>query len=125
MVPVLVLTWVSSQWAAGLFAQDALVVNAAASYLKIVAVAFPLMALESVYEGALTGVQQTLPVLLIGILFNIARVPLAISLSREWGIEGVWAAIAISTALKAPAEWVCFRRARMDRVRTIAKEEAA
>ena len=38
---------------------------AAVSYLQIVALCFPCMAVEAVYEGALTGVQRTLPVLLV------------------------------------------------------------
>merc|ERR1711971_94294 len=119
MLPIGVLGWVGARWAATLFAQDPLVVSAAASYLRIVSVTFPCMALEAVYEGALTGVQQTFAVLLVGTIFNIARVPLASCLSRHWGVEGVWAAIAISSALKAPAKWVCFRKAPMDRITTL------
>jgi len=112
LLPAALLTYVFAEKAAAIFAHDALVVAAAASYLRIVALGFPLMAIESVYEGALTGVQRTVAVLLVGIIFNLGRIPLALWLVRRWGVDGVWAAIAISTALKAPAKWLCFRYAK-------------
>ena len=70
------------------------------------------MAVEAVYEGALTGMQRTLWVLAVGIVFNLGRIPLALWLVPRWGVEGVWIAIAISTVFKAPIKWLCFRLAR-------------
>ena len=98
--------------AAAVFAQDPLVISAAGSYLRTVALCFPLMAVEAVYEGALTGMQRTLWVLAVGIVFNLGRIPLALWLVPRWGVEGVWMAIAISTGFKAPIKWLCFRLAR-------------
>eukprot|EP00966_Prymnesium_polylepis_P212105 4913001-Prymnesium_polylepis.1 len=125
MLPIAALAWggLASRAAAVFSGGDALVTAAAASYLKIVALAFPLMAVEAVYEGALTGIQRTGAVLAVGLVLNVGRVPLALALTRWWGVEGVWAAIALSTAVKAPIKWWCFRRARSDRVVTAKLEE--
>ena len=111
MLPILVLVFFGATPAVRLFSSEPLVVTAAAQYLRIVALLFPIMAIDAVYEGALTGVQQTLPVLLVGVVGNLLRVPLAIGLLPRFGVKGVWLAIAISTVLKAPVKWLCFRRA--------------
>ena len=113
MLPVAAGMWCAASSAARVFSGgDALVATAAASYLHTVALVFPLMAVEAVYEGALTGLQRTGAVLAVGLVLNLGRIPLALFLAARWGVDGVWAAIAISTALKAPAKWWCFRRTR-------------
>ena len=114
MMPILAVTFACAPRAVRFFSSDPLVVGAAASYLRIVALVFPLMAIEAVYEGALTGVQQTLPVLVVGAVGNLARVPLALFLLPRYGVTGVWLAIALSTLFKAPVKWWCFRRAPKD-----------
>mmetsp|Transcript_26402 Transcript_26402/g.88779 ORF Transcript_26402/g.88779 Transcript_26402/m.88779 type:complete len:195 (+) Transcript_26402:1531-2115(+) len=55
MVPVACLTWFLAEPAARVFTNDAVVVAATASYLRIVALCFPALAVEAVYDGALTG----------------------------------------------------------------------
>lgn len=112
LLPLAAVTWMLAERAAAVFAQDPLVISAAGSYLRTVALCFPLMAVEAVYEGALTGMQRTLWVLAVGIVFNLGRIPLALWLVPRWGVEGVWMAIAISTGFKAPIKWLCFRLAR-------------
>jgi len=114
ILPVLLLVALCAPAAVRLFARDTVVVTAAVSYLRIVAAVFPLMAVEAVYEGALTGVQQTLPVLVVGAVGNLVRVPLAFALLPRLGVDGVWWAIALSTLVKAPVKWLCFRRAPVD-----------
>mmetsp|Transcript_26403 Transcript_26403/g.88789 ORF Transcript_26403/g.88789 Transcript_26403/m.88789 type:complete len:128 (+) Transcript_26403:1531-1914(+) len=109
MVPVACLTWFLAEPAARVFTNDAVVVAATASYLRIVALCFPALAVEAVYDGALTGAQHTLPTFLVGLLFNSMRIPLARLLVPRYGVAGVWAAISLSTMLKAPAKYLCFR----------------
>jgi len=53
--------------------------------------------------------QHTLPTFLVGLLFNSMRIPLARLLVPRYGVAGVWAAISLSTMLKAPAKYLCFR----------------
>lgn len=116
MLPIGALCWATAAPAAALFTGgDVLMTSAAASYLRIVALAFPMMAIEAVYEGALTGIQKTGAVFLVGLVLNVGRIPLAMWLTRRWGtVEGVWVAIAISTALKGPIKWWCFQREKVE-----------
>lgn len=55
MIPVSVLTFIAARPTSAVFTTDPAIADAAASYLKIVSLCFPLMAIESVFEGALTG----------------------------------------------------------------------
>ena len=66
--------------------------------------------------------QRTLPVLLVGIVGNLLRVPLALLLLPRLGVLGVWWAIAVSTLIKAPVKWLCFRRAPIGKVGQISED---
>ena len=71
------------------------------------------MAWEIGYEGAFSGTGDTLPPLLVTLPGTAARLPLAWLLSGPMGlgIEGIWAAIALSTLLKgAVLRWLWNRR---------------
>lgn len=84
-----------------LFTSDPAVARAAVSYLRIVAVVFPVSAVETTYEGALTGAADTLPTLVCGLVLNTSRIPLAFLFSRRWGLDGIWVAISLTTVVKA------------------------
>jgi len=108
-VPFMVMGLCFAQQLASCFANDASVAAAAAQYLKVVAVVFPLAAAEVTFEGALAGAGDTLPTLLIGLALNGSRVGLAMFLSKSGlGVNGVWLAIAATTVLKAFAKWAAF-----------------
>lgn len=94
---------------AACFANDAAVAAAAAHYLRVVAVVFPLAAVETTLEGALAGAGDTLPTLLVGLVLNGARVALAVALAQSgFGVHGVWLAIAVTTGFKALAKCAAF-----------------
>jgi Na+-driven multidrug efflux pump len=78
------------------------------------------VAVDAVYEGALVGLQCTGRVLAVNGAINCMRIPLALVLSQAMGlgVKGVWVAIALSMALKAPAKWLAFRFAKSDGART-------
>jgi Na+-driven multidrug efflux pump len=78
------------------------------------------VAVDAAYDGALIGSQRTGAVLALGALSSGLRAPLAAWLMRrQLGVElAVWAAIAVSIALKAPATWLAFRFAKSDGRRT-------
>ena len=65
--------------------------------------------LRGLVEGPLRRVD-----LVVGAVGNLVRVPLAFALLPRLGVEGVWWAIALSTLVKAPVKWLCFRRAPVD-----------
>jgi Na+-driven multidrug efflux pump len=95
-----------------IFTQDAAIVEAAMGYLQINAVVFAFMGIEAVYEGAFTGLGNTYPTLMVGIIINGVRVPVALALAQGMGmgINGVWLTIAISTVAKSVAKWYLFHQ---------------
>lgn len=109
MIPTTILTYVTAPFTSAFFTNDATVAGAAASYLKIVSLIFPLMAIESVYEGALTGAQRTFPAFVATVFGSFLRIPLALALIPRFGVNGVWTAIALTTLVKAPAKYLAFR----------------
>ena len=83
------------------FTSDPAVIALVVLYVLIVGMSEPFMAFEVVLIGAFAGAHRTLTPALVQISLSLARVPLAWWLvSRGWGVEAVWAAIAITCALK-------------------------
>jgi len=108
-IPFVVMGLLFAQQLASCFANDEFVATAAALYLQVMAVVFPLAAVETTLDGALAGAGDTLPSLLIGLALNSSSVALAAFLSQgSLGINGVWHAIAATTALRAVAKWAAF-----------------
>lgn len=98
-----------------IFVAEPAVVAASASYLRWASLVLPLLAIELVYEGAMTGAQNTWPTLLIGLFLNTARFPAAVALAGlGLGLHGIWMAIAISSVLKGLAKWLAFRYMRLE-----------
>ena len=70
-------------------------------YLKILGVSQLGMCIEIVTAGAFIGHGQSLPPSVVGIVFNLLRIPGALLLSSTaLGLEGVWWAISISSICK-------------------------
>jgi Na+-driven multidrug efflux pump len=76
MTPIGAALWWGAPHAVALVAgTDAAVAASATSYLRIITLAFPLMAVDAVYEGGLVGVQRTGSALLVNGLLNAMRIP--------------------------------------------------
>ena len=87
--------------AIGVFSSDAEVIAAGTTYVLLVGMTQLFMAAEVVLLGAFAGVQWTAVPAVIEIGFTAVRVPLAMWLiSRGWGVEAVWVAIASTTVVK-------------------------
>jgi putative MATE family efflux protein len=83
------------------FSSDARVVEAGTTYVLLVGLTQLFMAAEVVLLGAFAGAQWTAVPAAIEIGLTAARVPLAMWLvTRGWGVEAVWSAIAFTTVLK-------------------------
>ena len=65
------------------------------------------------FDGGCIGAQRTLLSMVVGVVGNGLRIPLAALFASRLGlgVDGVWIAITVSTILKAPAKLWCFRRA--------------
>ncbi len=99
---------------AGIFTQDPNVHKIAVDYLIILGLSQTAMAFEIVLEGAFGGAGDTVPPMVVMIPGSAIRVPLAYYLcfDLDWGINGVWWTLTITSALKAIVLAYWFRRGR-------------
>ncbi len=87
--------------AVSVFSADGAVVEAGETYVLLVGLAQLFMAFEVVLLGAFAGAQWTTVPAIVEVSLTVARIPLAAWLvSRGWGVEGIWTAIAATCALK-------------------------
>jgi putative MATE family efflux protein len=103
----------------GLFASDPITIASGASYLRIQAWVFVPMAFECAYSGGFTGAGNTMPAFWIATVGTAARLPLAWFLAHTlgFGVEGIWVAIAVTTAIRAVTLRAWFVRHGMRHVR--------
>lgn len=93
---------------ASVFTADPAVIDAAALYLRAVAVSQLFIAFESVMEGSLAGAGYTLLPAGAVVSFNLVRIPMATWAAGVFGLAGVWWTIsltAIGRALVLVAMW--------------------
>lgn len=92
----------------GAFVQDEESLMMGAKYLKILSASQLFMCVEITISGAFNGMGATKPPALIGIAFNLLRIPLAIFLSQYTflGLNGVWWSISISSILKGTVAYL-------------------
>ncbi|MFZ1684319.1 MAG: MATE family efflux transporter [Candidatus Zixiibacteriota bacterium] len=98
----------------GIFTNDPQVHKIASDYLMILGLSQFTMAIEIVLEGSFSGAGDTMPPMLVSIPGAVMRVPLAYYLCFDlnWGINGVWWTLTITTTLKAAALALWFRRGK-------------
>lgn len=84
----------------GAFTHDPLVLEQAELYARTLAWSQPFVAIEALAEGVLAGAGVTLPIFLWSMPLNALRVPLGVLLAANYGAEGVWWAINITTWMK-------------------------
>ena len=83
-----------------LLTQDPVVAGHAVSYMYWNFPIVSFMALECAVEGAFTGTGVTYPVLVIAILLNFSRLPIAAALAPAYGVAGVWFTIVATQIAK-------------------------
>ncbi len=96
----------------GIFTTDPTVQSIGAEYLRTIAVFEIFLAFEVIVEGVFSGAGYTLPVMLVTIPITALRIPLAwfLALYTEWGINGIWWAIAFTTFIKGALNLLLFYR---------------
>jgi len=81
--------------------KDPIAINEGIRYLRILGLSQFFMSIEIGTAGAFNGIGRTLPPTLIGVVFNIIRIPLALVLSStRLGLLGIWWSISISSIIK-------------------------
>src|SRR5690606_26108082 len=98
--------------------KDPIAIKEGINYLRILGLSQFFMTTEIGTAGAFNGLGKTLPPTLIGIIFNILRIPLAMWLSStSLGLLGVWWSITISSIIKgtiSPALYVYLLRNKLE-----------
>ena len=79
---------------------DAYALEAGTRYLIIISFAQVFASWEGSAQGGFYGIGKTKYPSAVGISCNLLRIPLAIVLQKFFGLDGIWMAISISTALK-------------------------
>lgn len=100
------------KYIAGFFTDDPRVLEIAADYLIILGLSQVTMAVEIVLEGAFGGAGDTIPPMVVLIPGAIVRIPLAyfLAFTLDWGINGVWWTLTITTTVKAIILAIWFHR---------------
>lgn len=73
---------------------------AGGDYLFIMGVSQIFMMIELTTQGMFNGFGKTTPPAIISIVFNTLRIPLAIIMAKEMGVNGIWWAITITSVIK-------------------------
>lgn len=81
--------------------RDPIAIVEGIKYLRILGTCQFFMCIEIGTAGAFNGIGKTLPPTLIGVIFNISRIPLALALSStKLGLLGIWWSMSISSIMK-------------------------
>lgn len=83
-----------------IFIHEAEILPLGVDYLWILGISQLFMCVEIATQGAFSGLGKTLPPSIVSIVFTVARIPMAVFLSRQLGLNGIWWAITISSILK-------------------------
>jgi putative MATE family efflux protein len=94
---------------AGLFTTEPAVIDVAARYLRIGALADLTVCAEIVLEGALGGAGHTVPPMLTSTSLTLLRIPLAWWAAARWGVDGIWWTISLTAAARGIAMVLLWR----------------
>ncbi|MCL2065146.1 MAG: MATE family efflux transporter [Candidatus Cloacimonetes bacterium] len=83
-----------------IFVKDPQTIQAGVGYLTIIAYSQLFMCLEMSTAGAFNGLGKSMPPSIVGVSFNLLRIPGAIFLSSLIGISGIWWSISGTSVLK-------------------------
>lgn len=92
-----------------MFITDEETILIAADYLKVVAFSQIFSAVEMISNGLFTGVGKPKIPAVISIVFTALRIPLAIFLTKSFGVNGVWMSISISSVMKGICAYTVYK----------------
>ncbi len=105
-----VLLFGGAKWLFMVFIREADAIPLGIDYLRILALSQLFMCIEITISGAFNGIGKTEPAAITSIVFNLARIPMALYFSRYTvlGLNGIWWSITISSVLKGIIVYVWF-----------------
>ena len=97
-----------------IFSDTADVIEIGSSYLMIMAIFQIFMGWEIIFNQAFAGAGNSNPAFVISFSLSLIRIPLAILFAQyfDWGSDGIWWAISISTFLKGIVLALWWRRGK-------------
>lgn len=106
------LLFFGAKWLFLIFIREPDAVVYGIDYLKILALSQLFMCVEITVSGIFNGLGHTKPPALIGGVFNLARIPMAIvfAMTLGLGINGIWWAITISSIFKGIIAYLWVRK---------------
>ncbi len=108
------LFWFGAEPLCAPFTHDPVVLDAAITYARILALTQVFVAWESLAEGVLAGAGATRAIFWLSAPINLLRVPLGFALAFPlgWGAAGVWWAINATSVVKALAKGIVAARGK-------------
>jgi putative MATE family efflux protein len=100
---------------AALFTHDPAVIDEAARYLRIVAVAQLFVCAELVLESAMGGAGDSVPPMVTSTVLTLLRVPLAAWAAARWGTTGIWWVLSLTAVGRGVAMIALWRMGRWQR----------
>ncbi|MGL4521267.1 MAG: MATE family efflux transporter [Bacilli bacterium] len=92
-----------------IFVDDPNTIAIGGDYLRIVGLSLMFATAEMISNGFFTGIRKGSVAATISITFTVLRIPLAIFLMQQFGINGLWWSIAISSMVKGILAVVFFK----------------
>ncbi len=92
------------------FFKEEYLIQLGVDYLKILAICQVFQTVEIMTAGAFNGLGITKPASIVGVVANILRIILAVILSNEFGLNGVWWAVSISTIFKGSIIFAMYKK---------------
>lgn len=83
-----------------LFVAEEDVIFEGINYMRIIAISQIFMCIELLTVGAFNGFGKTYRPSIVSIVFTTSRIPIAIVLSKYYGVSGVWMSISITSIFK-------------------------
>ena len=91
-----------------LFIREKATIVIASGYLQAVAFSQSFSTIEMVSNGLFTGLGKSNIPAIISIVFTVIRIPMALALMNNFGINGIWWSIAISSILKGVVSYLVY-----------------
>lgn len=92
-----------------LFIRDSDTIIIASDYVEIIGYSQIFATIEMISNGVFTGFGVPKIPALISIIFTILRIPLALILTKFYGVNGIWLGISISSILKGIVAYLIYK----------------
>ncbi len=94
---------------AKIFVKEPDTIEITANYLRIIGLSQVFVSIEMITNGAFLGLGATKYAAVISISLTVIRLPIALVMSKYFGVNGVWWSIAVSSILKGVVSYIVYK----------------